>query len=238
VRAQTMRSKVVGVTFENADGSDRQSIIRKHCRPGVPLEVRPEPNNPADENALSLWVQRGGLFASGSVQIGYVRAELAEQLQELLEDGCTISGHILEVTGGGRKNYGANIELRVENAVEAHSGLGLLWAGLANVARGLAGILVALVGIILSLGSVTLRFAKNRWNTLLTLSPSRRIALAGLYAAISGVVLWGIGYVLGSRWPSFYLLRPLGFVTLTAGLGVFSLGAIYSWSEPLGQGNE
>ena len=43
---RTIRSKVAGVSFCNDDGASRQRIIRRFCRAGKPLYVRPEPSNP------------------------------------------------------------------------------------------------------------------------------------------------------------------------------------------------
>ena len=57
MRVRTIRSKVVGVTFPNPDGSDRQRIIRKFCRAGKSLDVRLEPQNPHSKNAIGLWVE-------------------------------------------------------------------------------------------------------------------------------------------------------------------------------------
>src|SRR5271154_3656789 len=97
-RQKVIRSKIVGVTFDNPDGTSRQVIIDRYCDAGMTLKVRPEPNNPVQENALGLWVQRHGLFGSRSFQVGYVRSELADEFRELLARGWEISGQILEVT--------------------------------------------------------------------------------------------------------------------------------------------
>jgi hypothetical protein len=40
------------------------------CTPGDPVELRPEPKNPFDANAVAIWSERG-------VQLGYVSAERA-----------------------------------------------------------------------------------------------------------------------------------------------------------------
>src|SRR5262249_21740741 len=98
----TIRSKVVGVTFANDDGSDRQTIIRRFCRAGKSLEVRPEPENPHSSNAIGLWVKgRRFIVLPAQYQIGHINDELVGELRQDLDQGCQISVRILNVTGGG-----------------------------------------------------------------------------------------------------------------------------------------
>ena len=114
---QTIRTKIHGVTFPNPDGSSRQRIIRRYCRKGKPLEVRPEPKNRHHRNALGLWVMSRRLFIFPVWhQVGYVSEDLADELKPELRAGATISATILDVTGGGWfKNYGVNIELDINS---------------------------------------------------------------------------------------------------------------------------
>lgn len=58
---------VVGIDFANADGSNRRFAIAL-CRPGDPVELRPEPKNKHDSRAVAVFTDRGG-------QIGYLTAE-------------------------------------------------------------------------------------------------------------------------------------------------------------------
>ncbi|TVV75586.1 hypothetical protein FOY91_06630 [Sphingomonas solaris] len=60
---------VVGVAYLNADGSNRLFAVRT-CRPGDPIELRPEPKHPLDEHAIAVVDQRGE-------QLGYVPADRA-----------------------------------------------------------------------------------------------------------------------------------------------------------------
>ena len=60
---------VVGVGFDNKSGPSRRFEIEM-CKPGEPVELRPEPKNPADRNAIAVYSARG-------IQIGYLRAERA-----------------------------------------------------------------------------------------------------------------------------------------------------------------
>jgi HIRAN domain len=115
-----VKTKVVGVTHKNGDGSSRQRIIRKWCHPGGVLELVPEPNNPVDELAIGVWVRRPYWFLfSRRHQVGYLQAGLAEDLHDQLDAGREFSARILNVTGGGRgQNYGVNIEIEVTGAAK------------------------------------------------------------------------------------------------------------------------
>jgi hypothetical protein len=62
---------VVGIDFPNADrsGSNRRMELML-CTPGEPVELRREPKNPHDANAVAVFSERG-------VQMGYLSAERA-----------------------------------------------------------------------------------------------------------------------------------------------------------------
>ncbi|WP_311271271.1 HIRAN domain-containing protein [Sphingobium sp. WCS2017Hpa-17] len=60
---------VVGADHHNKSGPTRRFEIAM-CSPGEPVELRHEPKNPADSNAIAVYSARG-------IQIGYVRAERA-----------------------------------------------------------------------------------------------------------------------------------------------------------------
>jgi hypothetical protein len=72
---------VVGVEHANADKSksNRRFEIML-CKPGDPVELRPEPKNPADPQAVAVVSERG-------VQIGYLRAERAPRIRQLILAG-------------------------------------------------------------------------------------------------------------------------------------------------------
>jgi len=99
------QSKVVGVTRHNHDGSDRQ-VIAGECRPGEPLALRREPDNPQDPNAVAVFRENGD-------QVGYLSASVAEELAPLLDADAPIRAEVSEVTGGtaDRPSYGVNIRI-------------------------------------------------------------------------------------------------------------------------------
>jgi hypothetical protein len=110
-------TKVVGVTHPNSDGSSRQATISRCCRPGMPLIFKPEPSNPADPNAVGVWVEiRCMLFFRRAVQIGYISRDLADEFSEAIAAGERIDGWISDVTGGTREKptFGVNLLINKE----------------------------------------------------------------------------------------------------------------------------
>jgi len=99
-----IKTKVVGVTFRNDDGSDRQRLIARYCRAGKSLAIRRDLDNRHDEYAVAVFADRH--------QIGHLRSGLAEEVVDWLEAGMTARVTILQVTGGGRgESLGVNIQI-------------------------------------------------------------------------------------------------------------------------------
>jgi len=110
----TFHSKVAGVTFKNTDGSSRQDYIRAYCKQGMDLILKREPDNPYDNNAVGVWIKSRALIVfTSEVQIGYLNAEVAEEIADYIDNGGTVVGKITEVTGGthGKPTFGVNILL-------------------------------------------------------------------------------------------------------------------------------
>ncbi|MDR7101491.1 HIRAN domain-containing protein [Croceicoccus sp. BE223] len=53
------------------------------CAPGEPVELRPEPNNPADPRAVAVFSARG-------IQLGYLTAERCRRIGSLIRAGTPI----------------------------------------------------------------------------------------------------------------------------------------------------
>lgn len=96
-------SKVVGVSHKNTDGTRRQKLVSQ-CEAGEMLKLVREPDNPHDPNAIAVY--------SASGQLGYLSAEVAEELAEQMDAGAELGAEVQEVTGGvdGLK-FGVNIKL-------------------------------------------------------------------------------------------------------------------------------
>ena len=73
---------VVGVRYDNLDGSSRSSEIAR-CEEGEEIELRSEPENPADHNAIAVFSARG-------IQIGYVPADRARLIHRLISEGTKL----------------------------------------------------------------------------------------------------------------------------------------------------
>ena len=54
---------IAGITYPNADGSNRLFFI-KTCVPSDPVELRPEPKHALDLYALAVFNQRGEQLAN------------------------------------------------------------------------------------------------------------------------------------------------------------------------------
>jgi hypothetical protein len=95
-------SKVAGVSHKNDDGSDRQEIIRKYCKPKMPLILQRELENKYDPNATAIYIEVDGK----KYQIGYVSSAAARDLR-IEKYNVTIK----DITGGtqDQKTLGVNI---------------------------------------------------------------------------------------------------------------------------------
>jgi hypothetical protein len=79
VARSSLSLAVVGADYPNKRGPGRRFELNI-CKPGEPIELRPEPKNPADENAVAVYSCRG-------VQIGYITAERAPWIGAMLKRG-------------------------------------------------------------------------------------------------------------------------------------------------------
>jgi hypothetical protein len=249
-RINTIRSKVAGVTFHNDDGSSRQRIIRKFCRDRKSLYVLPEPNNPYSKNAIGLWVRGTRLIVfPARYQVGYVNDELAAELTRFIHNGWGISARILEVTGGGwfrKPTRGVNIEITLEPVECAESDekpQTLRRTRLPQAAgpsesltvqpRMTSRDLITSLRAVLSWVGESSRLTTRRLlETYSALPRNYKIAFVGSSLCFGGFALWGLGYVLGQGSGALSVMRPVGVVTAIVGFGTFSVGIIFSATEP------
>jgi len=85
---------VVGAAFPNRKGGGNRRFEILLCRPGEPVELRPEPRNPVDPNAVAVFSTRG-------VQIGYLSAERAPWIGGMIRDGRPLVALFQQATGAG-----------------------------------------------------------------------------------------------------------------------------------------
>jgi hypothetical protein len=84
---------IVGIPYPNKKGPTRRFELEL-CKPGEPIELRPEPKNPADENAIAIYSCRG-------VQLGYVASVRAVLVMQWLRDGAESKAVFQGVSGTG-----------------------------------------------------------------------------------------------------------------------------------------
>lgn len=77
--ARQLSLAVVGIDYENKRGPSRRFEISM-CLPGEPVDLIPEPRNPADSRAVKVVSDRG-------IQIGYLTAERCGWIKSLIERG-------------------------------------------------------------------------------------------------------------------------------------------------------
>lgn len=95
-------TKVAGLTYEG-----RQRIVER-CSAGERLRLVREPDNPKDPDAIKILRENGE-------HLGYVRAEVADGpigLASRIDQGERYECTIKDITGGGDKWLGVNIEIK------------------------------------------------------------------------------------------------------------------------------
>lgn len=98
-------TKVVGVTKNNDEGVNIQNILPE-LENGSKLNFVREPNNPYDTNAIKV--------ICDYQHIGYIKAELAEEIAPIMDSGKELNGYITQITGGiDGKNYGCNMHISI-----------------------------------------------------------------------------------------------------------------------------
>ncbi len=105
--APRFHTKIAGVSFEG-----RQDVIAG-LRAGASLELRREPGNPHDSNAIAVHY--------GNLQLGFFNRRLALHLAPLIDAGARYRAQVASLTGGPQraKHRGVNIfvEREAGNAV-------------------------------------------------------------------------------------------------------------------------
>ena len=84
---------VVGSRFDNRDGTSRRQEI-EHLQRGDFVALLPEPDNPADANAIAV-------FSHNGVQIGYLAAERAPWITRIMARGNEVIAVLQESTDFG-----------------------------------------------------------------------------------------------------------------------------------------
>lgn len=108
-------SRVYGTSNDNADGSSRQRNIRKYCKVGDRLVLIAEPSNQFDRHAVGVWARSRFLFVrTGLHQIGYINAELSEEISGYINRGRRVVVKIAEITGGTKHKTSCGVNILID----------------------------------------------------------------------------------------------------------------------------
>jgi hypothetical protein len=99
----TLSLAVVGADYPNKRGPGRRFEI-KVCKPGEPIELRPEPKNVADRRAIAVFSVRG-------VQLGYLSAERCGWIGSMIANDREVVAIFQKAT-----KYGALIRIAIDGA--------------------------------------------------------------------------------------------------------------------------
>lgn len=98
--AYTFHTKVVGSTF--CGGQELLHTISA----GQEIKLIPEPDNKYDPNAIQI-------FISDDDRLGYIPKETAPIIHEEWGRNRILKCKVAEITGQGKANLGANLEIEV-----------------------------------------------------------------------------------------------------------------------------
>ncbi len=93
--ASGFNTKVAGVSFEG-----RQDVVAG-VQAGAPLDLRRDPANRYDPNAIGVWF--------GSLQLGFLNRGIAKRVAPNIDAGDRYTAEVTAVTGGGTRSFGINI---------------------------------------------------------------------------------------------------------------------------------
>ncbi|HYZ16360.1 MAG TPA: HIRAN domain-containing protein, partial [Candidatus Acidoferrum sp.] len=123
--ASAFNTKVVGVSFEG-----RQDVVAGVV-PGAALDLRRDPSNAYDPNAIGVWY--------GALQLGFLKREIAARIAPNIDAGERYRADVTAITGGGTKAFGINIYVTRERAASRALTVGATAAGRDDVLRALIG---------------------------------------------------------------------------------------------------
>ena len=81
--------------------------MKETAQKGDRIELRREPDNPHDKNAIAV-------FNKDGEQLGYINRETAEEFAQYMDDGERITADLDQIIGGGfMRPYGCIIDLAI-----------------------------------------------------------------------------------------------------------------------------
>ena len=100
-------TKLVGVTFDNNNGSSRQQFLEElyesfDIDSKTFLTAKRDLDNPYDDKAVAIYDLQGR-------QLGYLSRKVNETVAPWMDDGFTLLVEVVNVTGGDDSHWGLNI---------------------------------------------------------------------------------------------------------------------------------
>ena len=109
--SDTIKTKIVGVTFKNEDGTSRQELLSELSE-GDTLSLK--------DTFSDKYPEAIGVFNSYGEQLGNLKKDLALKLREMDGDFECFDVKVLEITGGDDRSFGCNIEITLDDFFTCH----------------------------------------------------------------------------------------------------------------------
>lgn len=101
----------------------RATVIRRHCRAGMAVLLRREPQNEHDSNAIAVYLKCPrlfGLLGHSEHKIGYIKARAAARIAAQIDQGVIVAGVVRSFYAPvGRDHPRVSLELHVGVVVNA-----------------------------------------------------------------------------------------------------------------------
>ena len=97
---RSFHTKIVGVTFDNPNGENRQDVIRNlyiNTQTPFHLDLTLEYNNPHDPNAVAVYSPAGD-------QVGFLSRSVATQVSKWLRQGIGVKATATDISVLSPKN--------------------------------------------------------------------------------------------------------------------------------------
>ena len=100
-------TKLVGVTFDNNNGTSRQQFLEElyesfDINTKTFLTAKRDLDNPYDDKAVAIYDLQGR-------QLGYLSRKVNETVAPWMDDGFALLVEVVNVTGGDGSHWGLNI---------------------------------------------------------------------------------------------------------------------------------
>ncbi|MBJ2155289.1 HIRAN domain-containing protein [Variovorax sp. IB41] len=114
--SKSIRAVVAGTGFE-----DRAERIRRFCQDGAEIDLRREPKNRFDPEAIGVWMRCRLFFGLWKpwAMIGYIQADRADQLAPKMDSGESrvIRAYVKSFYApSGREHPRVSVEIEIETA--------------------------------------------------------------------------------------------------------------------------